>query len=175
MTDHRTGTREESLPPGSSFSRPREGATSSPRRRSGQQRQELPWVRVEKEYHSRPTRDASLRISSAAAPVLMYHFMFGPDYDGGALARRSPTASTASLSTWRTTTSGCLVRIARALETLQAYKRRMGWTFPWALVVRERLQLRLQRRVHEEQSAGTRRLQLSPMTSGRSSNRPAKG
>jgi len=95
-------------------------------------RQALPWF----ELKAVPLRDrrrrASLADFSEALAVLIYHYMFGPDYSAGcATCRRSLMGSTAPSFIWRTTTSR-FRGVAAPLAKLQAYKRRMGWTFPWA-------------------------------------------
>ena len=98
-------------------------------------RQELPWVRVDKEYRFETDRgSASLAdLFSGRSQLLVYHFMFGPDY----------TAGCPSCSTIADGFDGFVVHLANhdvtlsavsraPLAKLQAYKRRMGWTFPWA-------------------------------------------
>jgi predicted dithiol-disulfide oxidoreductase (DUF899 family) len=98
-------------------------------------RQELPWLRVDKEYRFETAEgNASLAdLFRGRSQLLVYHFMFGPDYAAGCpscssiadgfdgfvvhLANHDVTLSAVSLA---------------PLAKLQAYKRRMGWTFPWA-------------------------------------------
>src|SRR4051794_6532793 len=99
------------------------------------QRQELPWVRVEKEYRfDTDEGEASLaELFRGRSQLLIYHFMFGPDYTGGC-----PVCSTiadgfsGSVVHLENHDVG-LMAVSRApLDALQAYKRRMGWSFPWA-------------------------------------------
>ena len=82
---------------------------------------------------SRPTKEASLAdLFRGNSQLLVYHFMFGPDYAAGARpARRSRTASTASSSTWPTTTS----RSARCRAPCcgaAGVQATDGVVFPWA-------------------------------------------
>jgi predicted dithiol-disulfide oxidoreductase (DUF899 family) len=98
-------------------------------------RQELPWVRVDKEYRFAINQGYALLadLFSGRSQLLVYHFMFGPDY----------TAGCPSCSTIADGFDGFVVHLANhdvtlsavsraPLAKLQAYKRRMGWTFPWA-------------------------------------------
>src|SRR6185369_14556067 len=134
MTDHRTGTREEWLAARLELLEAEKEYT----RRGDElakQRQELPWVRVEKEY-AFETDEGSASLADlfrGRSQLLMYHFMFGPEYTGGC-----PVCSTIAYGF-----NGFVVHLENhdvgmmavsqaPLETLQTYKRRMGWTFPWA-------------------------------------------
>jgi predicted dithiol-disulfide oxidoreductase (DUF899 family) len=99
------------------------------------QRQELPWVRVEQDY--RFESDGGTKtladLFDGRSQLLVYHFMFGPDYKAGC-----PTCSSIadSFDAWTVhlnhhdVTMMCISRAP--LEKLQAYKQRMGWRFPWA-------------------------------------------
>jgi predicted dithiol-disulfide oxidoreductase (DUF899 family) len=99
------------------------------------QRQALPWVRVDKEYRfDTDEGPASLKeLFRARSQLLVYHFMFGPDYDAGC-----PSCSMIAdgfNGFWQHLASHdvMLWAISRApLDKLQAYKQRLGWTFPWA-------------------------------------------
>ncbi|HKO73859.1 MAG TPA: DUF899 domain-containing protein [Gaiellaceae bacterium] len=134
MTGHRTGTREEWLAARLELLQAEKELT----RRSDEvakQRQELPWVRIDKEYRFETDEgDASLAdLFRGRSQLLIYHFMFGPTYTAGC-----PVCSTIAdgfngsvvhLENHDVT----MMAVSQApLETLQAYKRRMGWTFPWA-------------------------------------------
>jgi predicted dithiol-disulfide oxidoreductase (DUF899 family) len=72
-----------------------------------QRRQELPWVRIDKEYRFE-TDEGSAALADlfrGRSQLLVYHFMFGPDYTAGVRpARRSQTVSTDSSCTWPTMT-----------------------------------------------------------------------
>jgi predicted dithiol-disulfide oxidoreductase (DUF899 family) len=98
------------------------------------QRQELPWVPIEKEY-SFETDDGKKTLAElfdGRSQLLVYHFMFGPDYTAGCPVCSSAAdtfdGSVPHLNA-RDVTFLCISRAP--LERLQAYKRRMGWTFPW--------------------------------------------
>src|SRR5512141_409612 len=98
-------------------------------------RRELPWVRIDKVYRfETPEGSATLAdLFRGRSQLLVYHFMFGPDYTAGCPACSSiadgVNGSMAHLANHDVTLSA----VSRApLAKLQAYKRRMGWTFPWA-------------------------------------------
>ena len=104
MTKHTTGTREDWLSARLELLKAEKELT----RRSDElarRRQELPWVRIDKEYRFE-TDDGSASLADlfrGRSQLLVYHFMFGPDYTAGARpARRSRTASMASPRTWPT-------------------------------------------------------------------------
>jgi len=134
MTEHRTGTREEWLAARLELL----DAEKEYTRRGDElarQRQELPWVRIDKDY-SFETEQGTVSLPDlfgGRSQLLMYHFMFGPEYEAGC-----PVCSTIADGF-----SGSVVHLENhdvamwavsqaPLEKLQAYKRRMGWTFPWA-------------------------------------------
>src|SRR5881396_3487463 len=100
-----------------------------------QWRQELPWVRIEKDYYFETEQGtASLAdLFRGRLQLLIYHFMFGPDYTAGCPSCSAIAdgfnGSVVHLANHEVT----LMAVSRApLPKLQAYKRRMGWTFPWA-------------------------------------------
>jgi predicted dithiol-disulfide oxidoreductase (DUF899 family) len=98
-------------------------------------RQELPWLRVDKEYRFE-TEAGSATLADLFAgrsQLLVYHFMFGPDYNAGCPSCSAIAdgfnGSVVHLAHHDVT----LCAVSRApLAKLQAYKRRMGWSFPWA-------------------------------------------
>jgi predicted dithiol-disulfide oxidoreductase (DUF899 family) len=98
-------------------------------------RRELPWVRVEKEY-SFATDDGTktlLELFDGRSQLLVYHFMFGPSYSAGCPTCSSIADSlngTLSHLHARDVTMACVSRAP--LEKIRAYRRRMGWGFPWA-------------------------------------------
>ncbi len=98
-------------------------------------RQELPWVRIEKQYKFE-TDDgiASLAdLFKGRSQLLVYHFMFGPDYTGGCPACTSIADGFNGIAAHLANHDVMLWAVSRApLVKLQPYKRRMGWTFPWA-------------------------------------------
>ncbi len=98
-------------------------------------RQELPWVRIDKAYRFE-TDEGSTSLADlfrGRSQLLVYHFMFGPDYTAGCPSCSAIAdgfdGSVVHLANHDVT----LCAVSRApLAKLQAYKRRMGWTFPWA-------------------------------------------
>jgi predicted dithiol-disulfide oxidoreductase (DUF899 family) len=98
-------------------------------------RQELPWVRIEKEYRfDTDEGNASLAdLFKGRSQLLVYHFMFGPDYTAGCPACSAIADGFNGFAVHLANHDVALTATSRApLAKLQAYKRRMGWTFPWA-------------------------------------------
>ncbi len=134
MTKHQTGTREEWLSARLELLKAEKELT----RRSDElarRRQELPWVRIEKEYRFE-TDEGSASLADlfrGRSQILVYHFMFGPDYKAGCPACSAIADGFNGFATHLANHDVMLWAISRApIEKLQAYKRRMGWTFPWA-------------------------------------------
>lgn len=99
------------------------------------QRQALPWVPVEKEY--RFTTDAGnatlAGLFGGRSQLLVYHFMFGPDYEAGCPSCSAIADGFNGIANHLAHHDVMLTAVSRApLEKLQRYKQRMGWTFPWA-------------------------------------------
>jgi predicted dithiol-disulfide oxidoreductase (DUF899 family) len=134
MTTHTTGTREEWL----AARRDLLEAEKEHTRRSdelAQRRQELPWVRIDKPYRfETDDGSASLRdLFRGRSQLLVYHFMFGPDYSAGCPSCSSIADGFNGFAVHLANHDVMLWAVSRApLAKLQAYKRRMGWTFPWA-------------------------------------------
>jgi predicted dithiol-disulfide oxidoreductase (DUF899 family) len=98
-------------------------------------RQQLPWVRVEKEYRFDTEKgSASLKdLFQGRSQLLIYHFMFGPDYTAGCPACSAIADGFNGVAVHLAHHDVILSAVSRApLAKLQAYKQRMGWTFPWA-------------------------------------------
>ena len=134
MTDHRTGTREEWLAARLDLLEA-EKALVRQSDELARRRQELPWVRLEKDYSFETDEgQASLAgLFRGRSQLLVYHFMFGPDYTAGCPSCSAIAdgfdASVVHLANHDVT----LCAVSRApLAKLQAYKQRLGWTFPWA-------------------------------------------
>jgi predicted dithiol-disulfide oxidoreductase (DUF899 family) len=134
MTKHRTGTREEWLTARLDLLRAEKELT----RRSDelvQRRQELPWVRVDKAYRFETDEgNASLaELFRGRSQLLVYHFMFGPDYNAGCPSCSAIADGFDGFAVHLANHDVMLWAVSRApLEKVQAYKQRMGWTFPWA-------------------------------------------
>ena len=133
MTDHKIGTREEWL-----VAREQLLAREKEHTRLGdelaRQRRELPWVPVEKEYRF-DTDDGERTLDElfdGRSQLLVYHFMFGPSYEAGCPVNSSIADSVDGLLPHLHARDATFVFVSQApLEKLQAYKRRMGWSFPW--------------------------------------------
>jgi predicted dithiol-disulfide oxidoreductase (DUF899 family) len=134
MTKHRTGTRHEWLAARLDLLEAEKELT----RRSDElarRRQELPWVRIDKAYgFETDDGHASLaQLFRGRSQLLVYHFMFGPDYKAGCPSCSAIADGFNGFATHLANHDVMLWAISRApLPKLQAYKRRMGWTFPWA-------------------------------------------
>lgn len=134
MTNHKTGTREEWLAARLELLKDEKELT----RRSdklAQRRQELPWVRISKEYKFETEKgSASLAdLFRGRSQLLVYHFMFGPDYKAGCATCSMIADSFDGFVTHLANHDVTLMAVSRAaISKLQAYKQRMGWTFPWA-------------------------------------------
>jgi predicted dithiol-disulfide oxidoreductase (DUF899 family) len=98
-------------------------------------RQELPWVRIDKEYRFE-TDEGSASLADlfrGRSQLLVYHFMFGPDYKAGCPSCSSIADGFNGSVVHLANHDVMLWAVSRApLAKLQEYKRRMGWTFPWA-------------------------------------------
>ncbi len=134
MTTHRTGTREEWLAARLALLEAEKALT-----RHGdelaRQRQALPWVRVDKEYRfDTDAGKASLAdLFRGRSQLLVYHFMFGPDYKAGCPSCSMIADGFNGFAEHLANHDVMLWAVSRApLAKLQAYERRMGWTFPWA-------------------------------------------
>jgi predicted dithiol-disulfide oxidoreductase (DUF899 family) len=134
MTHHKTATRDEWLAARVELL---EAEKEHTRRGDelARQRQELPWVRVEKDYEFQ-TDDGSASLADlfrGRSQLLVYHFMFGPDYTAGCPACSAIADGFNGSAVHLANHDVTLMAISRApIESIQAYKKRMGWGFPWA-------------------------------------------
>ena len=134
MAKHRTGTRKEWLAARLELLEAEKEHTKRGDELA-RQRQELPWVRIDKEYRFETDEgSASLKdLFRGRSQLLMYHFMFGPDYAAGCPACSTIADGFNGIGVHLANHDVMLWAVSRApLEKLQGYKRRMGWTFPWA-------------------------------------------
>jgi predicted dithiol-disulfide oxidoreductase (DUF899 family) len=134
MTQHMTGTRQEWLAARLALLEAEKELT----RRSDElarRRQELPWVRIDKAYRFE-TDEGSASLADlfrGRSQLLVYHFMFGPDYTAGCPSCSAIADGFNGFVVHLANHDVTLSAVSRApLAKLQAYKRRMGWTFPWA-------------------------------------------
>ncbi|MBO9356282.1 DUF899 domain-containing protein [Bordetella petrii] len=134
MTPHTIGTRENWLAERRALLQAEKELT----RRSDElarRRQELPWVRIDKPYRfDTETGPATLAdLFQGRSQLLIYHFMFGPDYQAGCPSCSSIADGFNGIVPHLANHDVMLMAVSRApLPKLAAYKQRMGWTFPWA-------------------------------------------
>ncbi|HEY6949933.1 MAG TPA: thioredoxin family protein [Nitrososphaeraceae archaeon] len=98
-------------------------------------RQKLPWVRIDKEYQFEIDEGSASLVDlfRGRSQLLVYHFMFGPDYTAGCPACSSIADGFNGFVVHLANHDVTLSAVSRApLAKLHAYKQRMGWTFPWA-------------------------------------------
>jgi predicted dithiol-disulfide oxidoreductase (DUF899 family) len=134
MTTHKTGTREQWLKARLELLKAEKELT----RRSDElarKRQELPSVSIDKGYRFE-TDEGSASLADlfrGRSQLLVYHFMFGPDYAAGCPSCSAISDGFNGITAHLANHDVMLWAVSRAsLAKLQAYKRRMGWTFPWA-------------------------------------------
>ncbi|MBV9566141.1 MAG: DUF899 domain-containing protein [Bradyrhizobium sp.] len=134
MTTHSTGTREEWLAARLSLLEAEKELT----RRSDElarQRQALPWVKIDKTYRFDTGQgNATLAdLFQGRSQLLIYHFMFGPDYTAGCPSCSAIADGFDGIAVHLANHDVTLMAVSRApLAKLDAYKQRMGWRFPWA-------------------------------------------
>ena len=134
MTDHKTGTREEWLAARLELLEAEKEFT----RRGDElarRRQDLPWYRIDKDYRfDTDEGTASLaELFRGRSQLLMYHFMFGPEYQAGCPVCSAIADGFNGFVVHLANHDVTLCAVSRApLAKLQAYKRRMGWIFRWA-------------------------------------------
>jgi predicted dithiol-disulfide oxidoreductase (DUF899 family) len=138
MTDRKIGTREEWL-----AAREQLLVREKEHTRLGdelaRQRRELPWVRMEKEYRfdTDEGEKALVELFGGRSQLLVYHFMFGPSYEAGDPVNSSIADTVNGVLPHLHARDVSFVFVSQApLEKLQAYKRRMGWSFPWVSTAR---------------------------------------
>jgi len=134
LTMHKTGTRAEWLAARLELLKAEKELT----RRSDElarQRQELPWVAINKGYRF-DTDEGSASLADlfrGRSQMLVYHFMFGPDYAAGCPSCSSIADGFNGIAVHLSHHDVMFWAVSRAaLAKLEAYKRRLGWTFPWA-------------------------------------------
>jgi len=134
MTRHPTGTREEWLASRLELLEAEKELT----RQSDElalRRQALPWVRIDKAYRFDidEGRASLADLFRGRSQLLVYHFMFGPDYTAGCASCSAIADGFNGVAAHLANHDVMLWAVSSApLAKLQAYKRRMGWTFPWA-------------------------------------------
>jgi predicted dithiol-disulfide oxidoreductase (DUF899 family) len=134
MTTHRIGTRDEWL----AARRELLAAEKEVTRKSDElakRRQALPWVRVDQDYRL-ATDDGTRSLKDMVrgrSQLILYHFMLGPDFSAGCPSCSAIADGFDRIAVHLANHDVMLWAVSRApLPKLQAYKRRMGWSFPWA-------------------------------------------
>ena len=152
-TTHMTGTREEWLAARLGLLEAEKDLT----RRSDElarRRQQLPWVRIDKQYRFE-TEEGTGSLADlfrGRSQLLIYHFMFGPDYTAGCPSCSSIADGFNGFVVHLANHDVTLSAVSRArLAKLRAFKQRMGWTFPWASSLRTDFNSDFNVRVTEEQ------------------------
>jgi predicted dithiol-disulfide oxidoreductase (DUF899 family) len=134
MTTQKTGTREEWLAARLDLL----GAEKELTRLSdalAQRRQQLPWVRIDKDYRFDTVNGSASLVDlfKGRSQLLVYHFMFGPDYTAGCPSCSSIADGFNGVTVHLENHDVAFTAISRApLAKLQAFKERMGWSFDWA-------------------------------------------
>jgi predicted dithiol-disulfide oxidoreductase (DUF899 family) len=133
MTDHKIGSREQ-------WDAAREELLAREKEHTrlsdelARRRRELPWVLVEKQYRF-DTDDGTRTLTEmfdGRSQLLVYHFMFGPSYEAACPTCSSIADSVDGIVPHLNARDVTMLFVSQApLETLQRYKRRMGWSFPW--------------------------------------------
>jgi predicted dithiol-disulfide oxidoreductase (DUF899 family) len=133
MADHRIGTREEHRAAREELLK-REKELTRANDELARLRRELPWVPIEKDY-SFETDDGPKTLAElfdGRSQLMIYHFMFGPEYTAGCPVCSSGADTYAGAVPHLNARDVTFLCVSRApLERLQAYKKRMGWSFPW--------------------------------------------
>jgi len=134
MTSHKTATREEWRAAGAALLE-REKELTRMSDAIAEQRRELPWVPVEKDYVLQ-TEDGPKTLAElfdGRSQLLIYHFMFGPSYDAGCPVNSSMADCFDGLVTHLAARDVTFINVSGApIEKLQNYRKRMGWRFAWA-------------------------------------------
>ncbi len=154
MTDHKIGTREE-------WAAARQGLLAREKEHTrlgdelAQERRELPWVRVEKEYRF-DTDDGTRTLAElfdGRSQLVVYHFMFGPSYEAGCPTCSSIADAVSGVVPHLNARDVTVLFVSQApLEMLQKYKRRMGWSFPWVSSAKNEFNIDLGYSSSEEQT-----------------------
>jgi predicted dithiol-disulfide oxidoreductase (DUF899 family) len=134
VSNHQTGTREEWLAARMELLEAEKELT----RRGDEvarRRQELPWVRVDKDYRFETDQGAAslAGLFQGRSQLIVYHFMFGPDYNAGCPSCSAIADGFDGSAVHLANHDVTLWAVSRApLARLHAYRQRMGWSFPWA-------------------------------------------
>ena len=134
MTTHATGTREDWLAARLDLLEAEKELTHRGDE-VARLRQELPWVPVEKDYRFETDAGAAslADLFGGRSQLLVYHFMFVPEYKGGCPSCSAIADGFNGFVVHLEHHDVAMIAVSRApIAKLQAYRRRMGWTFTWA-------------------------------------------
>jgi predicted dithiol-disulfide oxidoreductase (DUF899 family) len=134
MTKHKTGTREQWMKARLELLDAEKELTRRSDEVAGR-RQELPWVKIDKAYgfDTEEGRATLADLFRGRSQLLVYHFMFGPDYTAGCPSCSSIADGFNGIAVHLAHHDVMLWAVSRApLAKLQGFEKRMGWTFPWA-------------------------------------------
>ena len=137
MAKHTTGTREEWLAARLELLKTEKALTRQSDKLAGL-RQALPWVRIDKEYRFETDEGTATLadLFGGRSRLLVYHFMFGPDFTAGCPTCTSIANAFNGSVAWLANHDLTLWAVSQApLGKLQAYKGRMRWSFPWASAI----------------------------------------
>ena len=133
MTTHRTGTREEWLAARRELLEKEKDITHR-KDALARERLEMPWVPIEKDYRFDTVAGEKTlaELFDGRSQLLIYHFMFGPDWDAGCVGCSFLADHLDGAIPHVKARDVTMICASRApLEKLQAYKQRMGWEFEW--------------------------------------------
>jgi len=134
MTDHPIATRDEWLAAREELLK-REKEHTRLGDELARLRRELPWVRVEKDYRFQTDQGEKglAELFDGRSQLLVYHFMFGPSYEAGCPVNSSIADSVDGVLPHLHARDVTFTLVSQApIEKLLAYRRRMGWSLPWA-------------------------------------------
>jgi predicted dithiol-disulfide oxidoreductase (DUF899 family) len=161
MTEHKVGTREEWLAARNELLE-RENEHSQRSEELARERQELPWVPVEKEYTfaTDEGKKSLAELFDGRSQLLAYNIMFGPSYTGACPGCSNLADHLDGGLVHLNHRDVTLLCFSRALlEKLQAYKRRMGWSFPWVSTYESDFPFDFELAFTEEHMAGVEEIQ----------------
>jgi len=133
MTDHRIGTQEQWEAARQALLQEEKELT----RRADEltrKRRELPWVPVEREYRFETEQGTKtlVELFGGRSQLLIYHFMFGPGWDSGCPVCSSiADGLNPQVAHLRAKDTTLLLASRAPLESLLAFRERMGWDIDW--------------------------------------------
>ena len=122
-----------------------------------QRRRGLPWARINKEYTLQTAAGPRTlaQLFEGRSQLVMYNFMFGPDYEAGCPVCSSIADSFNGVLEHLKDRDVTMICVSRApIDKLDAYRRRMGWNFPWASSFESDFNFDFERSVRKETVAG---------------------